>query len=141
MARRSIKIEFLNVPDFFVKEETKRIWTEFLLVIDASIKIDFCLFLKLDRKKKLVKMKCTFSSNFSFQKNAKKSHLRRFVSLKMSKFGFARPQLAKVWSSKFDHEFLADFSNAKISRLLTYSDVRKSKIMSKNFEFEFWAKN
>ena len=47
-------------------------------------------------EKKLVKMKCTFSSNFSLQKNAKKSHLRQFVSLKMSKIGFRRFQTIRL---------------------------------------------
>ena len=41
-------------------------------------------------------MKCTFSSNFSLQKNAKKTYLRQFVSLKRSKIGFRRFQTSRL---------------------------------------------
>ena len=68
---------------------------EFLL---ASLEIrEFATFVYIIfGRKKLVKMKCTFSSNFSLQKNAKKSHLRQFVSLKMSKIGFRRFQTIRL---------------------------------------------
>ena len=83
-------------------------------------------------EKKLVKMKCTFSSNFSLQKNAKKSHLRQFVSLKRLKIGFRRFQTSRL--DRFPRYLLLPLAvtgvwksqslNPKISKMAKNRDLK-----------------